>query len=76
MQLEKAGQIERLEQAPMEGAPNQNPAESVPKELKGTNPLLPGQNLNIQNQGLEDQEGGNKMEPAAPIEMNAPAGQN
>lgn len=72
-QLEKTGQIERIEQLPMEGSPNADPSQAVPKEIKGTNPLLPGQDLNQINQG---QGGGQGGEPAGQIEMNAPAGQN
>ncbi len=75
-QLEKMGQVELLQKLPMEESPNSDPSTNIPKELKGANPLLPGQNLNTQNQGLQGQEGGSKMEPAAPFEMNAPAGQN
>jgi hypothetical protein len=71
--LEKMGQAELIEQLPMEGSPNANPSEAAPKEIKGTNPLLPGQDLNTINAG---QDGGQGMEPAGQIEMNAPAGQN
>ncbi len=71
-QAEKMGQVEQL---PMEGSPNANPSEVTPKELKGANPLMPGQNLNIQNPSLEGQEGGSKMEQETPAEIQAPAGQ-
>ena len=74
--VERMGQIEQLEQTPMEGSPNDNPSESTSKELKGANPLQPEQNLNIQNQGLSGQEGGSKMEPAVPVEMNQPVENN
>ncbi len=73
-QVEKIGQIQQMEQAPMEGSPNGDPSKSIPKELKGTNPGLPGQNLNEQNPGLPGQAGGNKMEPAAPVEKNETMG--
>ncbi len=72
-QLEKIGQVERVEQLPMEGSPNADPSQATPKEIKGVNPLLPGQDLNQINQG---QDGGQGMEPAGQVEMNAPAGQN
>lgn len=72
-QLEKTGQIERIEQLPMEGSPNADPSQAVPKEIKGTNPLLWGQDLNQINEG---QDGGRGGEPAEQLEMNAPAGQN
>ncbi len=78
-QLEKLGQLERLEPAPMEGSPNADPSQSTPRELKENKGLLPGQELKQTNPGLNEQEGGGgggRMEPAAPIEMNAPAGQN
>lgn len=76
-QLEKLGQVERLEQAPMEGSPNADPSQNVPRGLNESKELLPGQGLNPLN---PEQEAGNtgegRLEPAAPIEMNAPAGQN
>ncbi len=78
-QLEKLGQLERLEPVPMEGSPNADPSQSTPRELKENKGLLPGQELKQTNPGLNEQgggDGGNRMEPAAPIEMNAPAGQN
>lgn len=77
-QTEKTGQIEQVEQAPMEGTPNANPSQNTPKELKGANPLKEGQPLNLLNPAQEIKEGknGNRMEPVQPIQMNQPAGQN
>lgn len=72
-QLEKLGQLEQVERVLQEDSPNADPATATPRELKGTNSLLPGQGLNPTNQG---QDGGQGMEPAGQVEMNAPAGQN
>jgi hypothetical protein len=77
-QAEKMGQVERLEQAPMESSPNSDPSQNTPKELKGANPLREGQPLNPLNpaQDTQGNEGGNRMQPAEPVQMNQPAGQN
>lgn len=78
-QVEKMGQAERVEQAPMEGSPNQDPSQSIPRGLKEDKGLLPGQELKPLNPALNQQGSngvGGRMEPAAPVEMNAPVGQN
>jgi hypothetical protein len=72
-QLEKVGQMELLDRAEMESVPNTDPSQNSPKDLKGTNPLMQGQDL---NPIIEGKNGGKNIEPAAPIEMNAPAEQN
>jgi hypothetical protein len=69
-QLEKAGQIEQLQ---MEASPNANPGEASIKEIKGGNPISPGQDLNVINEG---KDGGQGTAPGVQIQMNAPAGQN
>lgn len=77
-QAEKIEQVEKLEQVPMEASPNSDPSQNTPKELKDTNPLKEGQQLNplnpAQDTGGNGDEG--RMEPAAPVQMNQPAGQN
>ncbi len=71
--LEKLGQTERIEQLQMETNPNADPGAATIKEIKGGNPLSPGQGLNVINEG---KNGGQGAEPAVQIQMNAPAGQN
>lgn len=77
-QLEKVGQLERLEPVPMEISPNADPSQSTPQELRETNQLKEGQELRPLNPALDNQggSGGGRMEPAQPIQMNQPAGQN
>ncbi len=78
-QMEKLGQAEKVEPVQMEGSPNADPSQNVPRELKENKGLLPGQNLQPLNPALEGQGGAageGRMEPAAPAGMNAPAGQN
>lgn len=77
--IEKLERIERLERAPMEGSPNANPADSVPKELKpgqGLNPLNPLNPLDEEKKtGEGGQSGGERIEPAAPAPMQQPVNQ-
>ncbi len=75
-QLEKLGQIELLEQAPLESAPNADPSQNTPKNLQESKGLLPGQGQNPLNSALENQGGnnGSQMEPATPAEKNQTMG--
>ncbi len=76
-QMEKAGQVEQLEKALMENNPNSDPTQNTPKELKGINPIKEGQSLNPLNPAQDvGGGGGNRMEPAQPVQINQPAGQN
>jgi hypothetical protein len=77
-QIQQAARADQAEKAPMESGPNADPAESAPKELKGTNPLQEGQPLNQINttDDAAKNSGGNRSEPVVPIQIESPAGQN
>ena len=77
-QAERMGQTEQVELSPMEGSPNTDPGQFTPQEIKETHQLKEGQPLNPLNPVLEnsENEGGNIMEPAAPVQINQPVGQN
>ncbi len=66
------GTVQQIQRASkMEGAPNANPSESAPKELKESNELLPGKELNTlkPTSNKQDSDNGERMEPAVPVEM-------
>jgi hypothetical protein len=77
-QAEKAEQIEQTKQAPMENSPNSDPSQSAPRELKKTNPIKEEQQLNPLNpiQDANSDANTERIEPAQPIQMDQPVGQN
>lgn len=77
--IQKVEQAGRVEQAPMEGSPNGDPSQSVPRELKGLNEINQENGFNSLNpikSGQGSQAGSQKMAPVQPIQMNAPVIQN
>ncbi len=71
-QMTKLQKQERIEQVPMEGSPQANPSESIPKELNEGRGLNPAQELKPLNpifEGGNQSEGGNRAEPVAPAPM-------